>query len=109
MQNSEFIIIFITCSSKEEAKKIKDILLQNKKVACVNIIPKIDSFFWWQGKVDSANEVLLIAKTTNKMSEDIIALVKKHHSYDVPEIIALPIVNGNKEYLDWIKNSIANN
>jgi len=107
MKKNNSIIIFITCSSIEEADKIKDILLQEKKVACVNIIPEVRSFFWWQGKIDTSNEVLLIAKSNLEILSTIVELVKKYHSYDVPEVIALPIINGNREYLEWIDKNVS--
>ncbi len=102
----QYIIILITCSSKKEATKIKDVLLNEKKVACINIIPQVDSFFWWQGKIDSCSEVLLLLKTRNNVFNDIVNVVKKNHKYEVPEIIALPIIDGNKDYLKWIKQTV---
>ena len=106
MQNVKYIVIFITCSSKEETDKIKDALLEKKLAACVNIISEVGSYFRWQGKIDSAREILLLVKTKKSALNKIIKLVKQFHSYEVPEIIAFPIVGGNKEYLDWINNEI---
>jgi periplasmic divalent cation tolerance protein len=97
------IVIFITAASNKEAKTIANELLNKKKVACVNIVPKISSFFIWKGKRESCKEVLLIAKSSTRFIKDIIKLVKKIHSYEVPEIISLPIVGGNKDYLKWIR------
>ncbi len=108
MKNSDTIIVMITCFSKREALKIKKTLLKERKVACVNIIPKVDSFFWWKGKIDSAHEVLLLAKTKKNLFKKIVTLVKKIHKYEVPEIIALPIVEGNKDYLKWIGETVKN-
>jgi len=68
----------------------------------LNIVPKVQSKFRWKGKIDSANESLLIVKTREALLDKLIASVKGKHSYTVPEIIALPIVGGNKDYLDWI-------
>jgi len=99
------IIIFITASTKEEAKDISDKLLDQKKAACVNIIPEIDSLFWWQGKKEKSQEIFLIVKSRASLLDDIIRLVKEVHSYEVPEIIAIPIVGGNQDYLDWIKET----
>jgi periplasmic divalent cation tolerance protein len=101
------IVIMITCSSKREAGKIKKKLLEAKKVACVNIISGVDSFFWWKDKIDSCPEVLLLAKTKKNLLKKIILLVKKIHKYEVPEIIALPIIDGNRDYLDWIEKSVS--
>jgi len=101
------IVVFITAGTDEEAKGIADKLLDQKKAACVNIIPKIDSHFWWQGKKEKSREVLLIVKSRGSLLDDIIRLVKEAHSYEVPEIIAIPIVGGNQDYLNWIKETTA--
>lgn len=107
MAGIEEIIIFITTNTAKEAKGIADKLLDQKKAACVNIIPKIDSLFWWQGKKELAEEVLLIVKSRASLLDDIIKLVKEVHSYEVPEIVAIPIVGGNQDYLSWIKEITA--
>jgi len=106
LKKPSFIVIFITCPTDKEAKKIAGELLHQKKVACVNIIPRVDSFFWWQGKIDSAKEVLLVAKSEAKLLKSIVKLVLSLHSYKVPEIIALPIIGGHKEYLKWISKNV---
>lgn len=106
MRRPSFIVILITCSTDKEAKKIANTLLTQKKAACVNILHRVNSLFWWQGKIDSANEVLLVVKTESHLFDYIVKLVKKIHSYDVPEIIALPVIGGNKEYLEWISESV---
>ena len=102
----KYCVVVVTCPSKKDALKIKDLLLKSRLVACVNIIKGVDSFFWWQGKIDSASEVMLLAKTTCAKFKKIIACVTEVHLYDVPEIIAIPIIDGNKPYLDWIDNSL---
>ncbi|MEK6727688.1 MAG: divalent-cation tolerance protein CutA [Candidatus Omnitrophota bacterium] len=101
-----YVVIFITVSNKKEAKRIADGLVRDKLAACVNIVDKLESFFWWQGKVDKAKEMLLIAKSKKQNLNRIIKLVKSLHSYEVPEIIALPVVAGYKPYLRWIDESI---
>jgi periplasmic divalent cation tolerance protein len=100
------IVIFVTTSNRKEAKRIAEGLLKNKLAACVNILDKIESFFWWQGKVDKAKEVLLIIKSRKEKLPRIIKLVKSIHSYQVPEIIAIPISGGYKPYLRWIDDSL---
>lgn len=100
------IIVFITAGTGEEAKRIADSLLDQKKAACVNIIQAVDSFFWWQGEKESAREALLIVKSKIAMLDDIIRLTKDAHSYEVPEIIAVPAVGGNQDYLDWIEREV---
>jgi periplasmic divalent cation tolerance protein len=102
MRETGKIVIFVTSSSEEEAHKIALTLLNAKKAACVNIVPRIDSSYWWQGKLESHQESLLVIKSEATQLEQIVTLVKSIHSYEVPEIIALPIIGGNPEYLHWI-------
>ena len=106
MENRENLVIFITTGTDEEAHRIANILLNQRKVACVNILPKVSSLFWWQDKLDSAQESLLIIKTKASLLDEIVTLVKEIHSYDTPEIIALPIIGGNHDYLDWIGKEV---
>ncbi len=101
-----YIIILITAKDKKEADKIAQALIKNKLAACVNILPGVQSLFWWQGKVDQAKEALLVVKSRKEKFAKIAKLVKSVHSYDVPEIIAIPIVSGFKPYLNWIDESI---
>lgn len=102
-----YLIVFVTVSSKEEAEKIAKGVLEEKLAACVNIIDTVHSHFWWQGKIDSAKEALLIIKTKKALINKLIRKVKSVHSYELPEIIALPIIYGSKEYLDWVNESTA--
>ena len=106
MKDSGHVVVFITCASEEESQKIARLLLDQKKAACVNIIPAVKSFFLWKGESDSAKEELLIVKTKTAKIPEVIKAVKEAHSYDVPEIIALPIVDGNKDYLAWIDEEV---
>jgi periplasmic divalent cation tolerance protein len=106
METADYIVVLVTTDSREEADKIARILVAERKAACVNIVPRINSLFWWEAKIDSAQENLLIAKSRASALPDIIDLVKKVHSYSVPEIIALPIVGGNPDYLKWIGDNI---
>lgn len=101
MEENTNVVVFIT-STAEEAPGIADMLLTRRKAACVNIVPGVTSHFWWQDKLDSSQESLLIVKTTASLLDEVVSLVKEIHSYDVPEIIALPIVGGNRDYLEWI-------
>jgi periplasmic divalent cation tolerance protein len=105
-RNPNHIVVFVTASSSEEASKIAESLLQQRKAACVNIVSGVASSFWWKGKIDSAQELLLVIKTRASMLPKVVALVKEVHSYEVPEIIALPIVGGNDDYLRWIGNEV---
>ena len=105
--NAQNVVIFITTAAGKEARTIADMLLQHRKVACVNILPDVSSLFWWHGNIDSADENLLVAKTTASQLDDVVKLVKESHSYDVPEVIALPIVGGNHDYLEWMDREVS--
>ncbi len=107
MEQSDYIVVFVTVNNTEEAQKLAQLLLKGRRAACVNIIPGVDSHFWWQDKIDSAQESLLVIKTKASLLPDIIKSVKKNHSSDVPEIIALPVFGGNQDYLDWIDQETA--
>lgn len=102
-----YIVIFITAKDKEEARLIAAKLVEQKLAACVNIIEGIESVFWWEGKVDQAQEALLILKSKKSLFKEILKTVKKMHSYKVPEVIALPIVQGSQDYLQWINQSVS--
>lgn len=99
---SKHIVVFITAASYEEAHKISEALVGQKKAACVNIVPKVKSLFIWKDKLEESEECLLIVKTRAKLFRDVVTLVKWLHGYEVPEIIALPIIEGNPDYLEWI-------
>ncbi len=106
MEEITNVVIFITAGTDEEAQKIANVLLTRRKAACVNIVPGINSLFWWQDKLDSARERLLIVKTKASVLNEVVKLVKEIHSYDVPEIIALPIIGGNPHYLEWMGKEV---
>jgi periplasmic divalent cation tolerance protein len=104
LKNNQYIVVFITASSDKEADFLREKLLENKLAACVNKT-NINSMFCWKGNVEKADEVMLIVKTKQALFEKLEALVRGNHSYEVPEIIALPIISGSKPYLDWINET----
>ena len=107
MGKPDYIVVFVTANTAEEAQQIATLLLEQRQAACVNIIPEVASSFWWEGKIDSARESLLVIKTGASRLPEIIKLVKGIHRNTVPEIIALPIIGGNQDYLDWIDKEAA--
>ena len=106
MKQTDAIVIFVTTGSEDEAHRVAVHLLGRKKATCINIVPRVDSLFWWQGRLDSARESLLIIKTKASLLPEIVELVKEVHSYAVPEIIVLPIIDGNEDYLKWIDDEV---
>jgi periplasmic divalent cation tolerance protein len=105
MKGTDRIVVLITAASEEEGHKIAKLLVKERKAACVNIVPGVDSLFRWKGRIDSARESLLLVKTRASLFSEIISLVKETHSYEVPEIIALPIIGGSEDYLKWLDSA----
>jgi periplasmic divalent cation tolerance protein len=97
-----FIVVIVTAPDMAVATKLARTLTDAKKAACVNILPGISSLYWWQGKLTEDNEVLLLVKTRAALFDEVAALVKSSHPYQVPEIIALPVLAGSAEYLNWL-------
>jgi periplasmic divalent cation tolerance protein len=98
----EFIVIYCTVPNKKEGKDIAKILIESQLAACVNIIDKIESIFSWDGEFCEEKEALLIIKTKKELFENVKLMIKKLHSYTVPEVIALPIIEADEIYLKWI-------
>ena len=100
------IIILVTAKGNAQAEKIARRLLESKLIACANILDGVRSLFWWGGKIDASKEVLLVLKTKKNLFKKIVTQVKSMHSYETPEIIALPIIDGSRDYLNWIESSV---
>ncbi len=98
----EGIVVLITAPPGEAADKISRKILEDKLAACVNQVPQIRSLYWWEGKINDDSETLLIVKTTRSLFQKLVQAVKSVHPYEVPEIIALPIMDGSESYLKWI-------
>mgnify|MGYP001776857260 CR=1 FL=1 len=98
------VVIFCTVPNKDEAKKISNALVSENLAACVCTIDKVSSIFSWNGELCSENELLLVIKTRAELFEKIEVVIKAFHSYNVPEIIALPVMMGSHEYLGWIEH-----
>jgi periplasmic divalent cation tolerance protein len=101
-------IAWVTVPSREVAEQIATSLLNDKLVACVNIIPGVKSMYWWDGKVQSDQELILMIKTRTSLTSELITAVKSKHPYDTPEVICVPIAEGNTDYLKWITDSTKN-
>ena len=96
-------IVLMTASTKEEAVRIVPTLLEERLIACANIMDPVSSFFWWKGKIEEEKEVLAIMKSHETLFKKLSKRVTELHSYDIPEILALPIVEGSQSYLAWMK------
>ncbi len=98
----EAILVFITVPSREEAEKIARRVVEDRLAACVNIVPQVRSLFTWEGKLSQEDEVLLVVKSRRSRFPALAGTVKELHSYSVPEIIAIPVLEGTADYLQWI-------
>ncbi|MFC1698815.1 divalent-cation tolerance protein CutA [Candidatus Omnitrophota bacterium] len=96
-------LVYITAKDKEEARKIGQVLVEERLVACVNIVEKINSMYWWEDQIQDDTEAALVAKTKEALVPEVIARVKSVHNYSCPCVISLPIQDGNKDFLDWIE------
>jgi periplasmic divalent cation tolerance protein len=106
-ENDALIAVHITTKDEAEARKLAGLLLEQKRAACVNIVPGVSTLYRWQGKIESGTESLMIVKTKRSLLHDIIALVKANHSYQVPEVLALPIDGGSPDYIAWLEDELA--
>ena len=97
------VFVYVTVSNADEAEKIGRGLLEDKLVACVNIIDGVRSLYWWKGELQSDAEAVLVAKTREDLTARVIDRAKALHSYDVPCVVTLPILDGNPDFLKWIE------
>src|SRR5215813_3276607 len=102
---NDAIVVFLTAANGEEATRLADMLVGAHLAACVQILPEIESVYRWQGKIERSSEVLLLAKTTRGKFDDLEREVRALHSYDTPEIVAVPIVAGSAPYLEWLSKA----
>jgi len=98
-------VTFVTCKDRKQARAIARTLVKEKLAACVNVVPGISSIYRWEGKVEEAREVLLVIKSRRKLSKQLTDRVRSLHSYEVPEVVTLPIASGNPAYLRWVRQS----
>ena len=98
----DFLFAYLTTRDTEEARRIGKILVTERLAACVNILPGMESHYWWKGKVESAREAVLIAKTHADLREDLLRRVRELHEAETPCVVFLPVTGGNPDYLQWI-------
>lgn len=102
------IVVFSNCGTAEEAHRVARGLVESRLAACVNIIPGIRSVYHWQGSIEEASEWTLLIKTRRSLFQRLSMELRSIHSYQVPEVIAVPIVDGQQDYLEWIERECAN-
>ena len=106
---TEFAVVIISASSENESEEIISTLLNKRLIACANLSSKITSSYWWKGSIEKADEFIITAKTRLSLVGKITEEVKIIHSYEVPEIIALPVLDGSRDYLEWLNDEITSN
>ena len=102
--HKEARFVYITCKDQQEALQIGRNLVENRLAACANVLDSMKSLYWWDGKVVEDQECILIAKSTSSHMDALLAKVQELHSYELPCVVAMPITEGNPEYLQWIQS-----
>lgn len=103
---NEHAVVFVTAPNITVARKIAAAALTERLAACANLIPKIESHYWWQGQLESSSEVLILMKTRAEKLADLEKIVLKNHPYQTPEFVAMRIETGNEKYLQWLTDSV---
>ena len=102
----DYVCVMVTAPNMNSARKLASVVLGERLAACVNLVPKMESHYWWQGSVESSSEVLILMKTATSRIEQLEKAVLANHPYDTPEFLILKLSHGNRKYLDWITASI---
>ena len=103
---AEFLQVFITAGDREEARRLARALVERRLAGCVQIVSPIESIYWWEDEIESAEECLCLIKTSRARYEALEAAIRELHSYDTPEILAMPVAEGNRDYLQWLRGEI---
>lgn len=103
---TDSLIVFCTCDSQQQASRISEALVGERLAACVNVLPRVESVYRWQGNVEKAEEILLLIKTSNERFPLLESRIKELHSYDTPEVIAIPIAHASEKYLSWLREQV---
>jgi periplasmic divalent cation tolerance protein len=103
---TDAIVVLMTAANREEAGRLAEMLVRQRLAACVQILPEIESVYRWQGQIERQNEVLVIAKTTKSKFDELEREVRAIHSYETPEIVAVPLADGSPPYLEWLHSTV---
>jgi len=100
---SSFALVLVTTPSPAVARSLARAALDRRLIACANIVPRIESMFWWQGKIETSREWLVVMKSRKALLRSLEALVLELHPYDTPEFLTVPLMSGNRRYLEWLR------
>jgi periplasmic divalent cation tolerance protein len=100
------IVVFSTCADENDAERLARTLVEQRLAACVNVVPRVRSFYHWKGGLESADECLLVIKSSRDRFDGLRAALEKAHSYEVPEVLAVPVVDGAPNYLNWLSENL---
>jgi periplasmic divalent cation tolerance protein len=100
------IVVLSTCATEKEAEKLARSLVDQRLAACVNVVPRARSFYRWKGAIEAADECLLVIKSSRELFGPLCAALETEHPYDVPEVLALPVVEGETNYLNWLQTNL---
>ena len=101
------VVVYVTAPKGKPARALAKKIIESRKAACVNVVPAVESFYWWKGKVEAEGEALLIIKTRKRALKALEKVVRSNHPYDVPEFIALPISGGAAPYMTWLRGEVS--
>ena len=106
-RTTRFVLVLVTAPDLKTARRIARVILQARAAACVNLVPRLESHYWWLEKIESSREVLLLIKSTRAKLADLEQFVFANHPYDTPEFVILSLAGGNARYLKWLANSVS--
>ncbi|HOC54885.1 MAG TPA: divalent-cation tolerance protein CutA [Verrucomicrobiota bacterium] len=105
-RKDRFVVVLVTAPDLKTARKLARAALAARLIACANLMPRVESHYWWEGKIAAGKEVMLLMKTTAARLAALEKLIVARHPYDTPELVALPIARGNRRYLDWVRAAV---
>lgn len=105
-KTTKYFLVLVTAPDMKVARKLAKVALSERLIACANLVPKVESHYWWQGKIESGNEVLMILKTQKSHLKALETLILARHPYETPEFLVLPVSGGNRKYLTWLSGAL---
>ena len=105
-RKQKYAVVLVTAPEIKTARRLARLALEGKLAACVNLVPGVESHYWWEGKIDSGREILMVLKTSSRKVKALEKLVLEEHPYETPEFVVLDVAGGSRRYLDWVSASV---